>query len=414
MNFLLIANNDYDGVGQPAVNLCSNLNKKGHKSKLIVLHKFSKNSFVEKVKRSFFLRVNLFFLNFIKKSFSELFGFGFSTVHYEEIKNYLDKADVIIIFTFYKIISNFTLDKILRSKKIVYFRPLDIELASGGCHFNEKCEKFKQYCKSCPKIYLNKLINLPLKNQVEKKRIFEKYKPTIFTQNNYVKKLFKKSSVFKNINLRPIYLGANNKRNKVYSKYNARKNLGLNVDEKIILFGAFNLASRVKGGHLLKETLKILENKVKNIPEKVRLVTIGNKNEFNFNSSVIDWTHFGLITSNKKLNLIYRSSDVLVCPSLYCFGPHIVTEALLNDLPVVAYNLGVAQDTVINGKNGYLVSCYNNYDFAKAIHKTLFTKKTTKVPNDVIKIKKMCSSDFEANSIIKISQADFIKSKSFD
>ena len=42
MNFLLIANNDIDGVGQPAVNLCKNLSIKGHQSRLIVLHKFSK------------------------------------------------------------------------------------------------------------------------------------------------------------------------------------------------------------------------------------------------------------------------------------------------------------------------------------------------------------------------------------
>ena len=35
-------------------------------------------------------------------------------------------------------------------------------------------------------------------------------------------------------------------------------------------------------------------------------------------------------------------------PSLYCFGPHIVTEALLNDLPVVGYNLGVVRQFINN------------------------------------------------------------------
>ena len=43
MKFLLIINNDIDGVGQPAINLCSNLKKKGHESKIIALHKFTKN-----------------------------------------------------------------------------------------------------------------------------------------------------------------------------------------------------------------------------------------------------------------------------------------------------------------------------------------------------------------------------------
>ena len=154
MNYLLIANNDRDGVGQPAVNLCRSLANRGHKSKLIVLHKFSKNKFVRKIKRTIIARIFLFFLNFLKKNYSELFGFGHSTVKFEELKKYLDKADVVIIFTLHKIISNFALEKILKAKKVVYFRPLDIELASGGCHFNEECQKFKNICKSCPKLYL--------------------------------------------------------------------------------------------------------------------------------------------------------------------------------------------------------------------------------------------------------------------
>ena len=77
MNYLLIANNDRDF--QPAVNFGRSLANRGHKSKLIVLHKFSKNKFVRKIKRTIIARIFLFFLNFLKKIYSELFGFGHST-----------------------------------------------------------------------------------------------------------------------------------------------------------------------------------------------------------------------------------------------------------------------------------------------------------------------------------------------
>ena len=40
MKFLLIANNDTDGIGQPVVNLFNNLLIRGHDAKIIVLHKF--------------------------------------------------------------------------------------------------------------------------------------------------------------------------------------------------------------------------------------------------------------------------------------------------------------------------------------------------------------------------------------
>lgn len=409
MKYLLIINNDTDGVGQPAVNLCSNLIKKGHSSKIIALHKSSENPNVIKIKRSFFSRIFLYFLSFLKKDFNELFGFGFSTIEYKNIEKHIMQADIIIIFTLYKIISNKILEKILNTNKIVYFRPLDIELAAGGCHFNKDCQKFESNCNKCPKFIFPNLVNYPTKNLFEKKRIFEKYKPRIFVQNNYVGKIFKSSNIFKNLKTYPVFIGTNDKRNKFYSKKKARKILKINQNEKIILFGAFDLSSEIKGGHLLIESLKILNKTILNDAiKKIRLITIGEKNSFNLNLKNIQWTHFGVVASNKKLNLLYRAADVLVCPSLYCFGPHIVTEALLNDLPVVGYNLGVAQDTVINNVNGYLVPKYNNKTFARSIYKTLYSKKErqTKLVN---KIKSFCSSDYEAKTIINYSQKDLDK-----
>ena len=65
MKFLIILNNDFDGVGQPAINLSSN-QKKGHKTKIIVLHKKSENKDVIKIKRSF-ISSFLFILRFLMK-----------------------------------------------------------------------------------------------------------------------------------------------------------------------------------------------------------------------------------------------------------------------------------------------------------------------------------------------------------
>ena len=141
-------------------------------------------------------------------------------------------------------------------------------------------------------------------------------------------------------------------------------------NEKIILFGTFNLASHVKGGHLLIDSLKLLESNYLKYEQNhkplknIRLLTIGKKNSFNLDTAIIKWTHLGRISSDKKLNLLYRAADVLVCPSLYCFGPHIVTEAVLNDLPVVAYDLGISQDSIVNGVNGYIVPCFDKSVFA--------------------------------------------------
>ena len=53
MKFLLIANNDTDGIGQTVVNLFNNLIKKGHDAKIIALHKFINHKNIIRIKRSF-------------------------------------------------------------------------------------------------------------------------------------------------------------------------------------------------------------------------------------------------------------------------------------------------------------------------------------------------------------------------
>ena len=69
MNFLLVTYNDIDGVGQTVVGLNSSLKKLGHKSKTILLHKSKKsNDNVIRIKRSSFLRIFFFVLEFFKKN----------------------------------------------------------------------------------------------------------------------------------------------------------------------------------------------------------------------------------------------------------------------------------------------------------------------------------------------------------
>ena len=115
-----------------------------------------------------------------------------------------------------------------------------------------------------------------------------------------------------------------------------------------------------------------------------------------------------MISSIKKLNYIYRASNVLVCPSTYDVGPHIVTEALLSDLPIVAFDQGVAQDTIVNGLNGYIIPCFSAKGFAGGIFKTLYNKKQKNLEK-LNKIKSFFKWSHEANIIIRNARLDLKK-----
>ena len=173
MKFLIIAYSDVDGVGQHVISLNKNLKRIGHESQTILLHKSENDESLTLVKRSIFKRLIFFFQEFLKKDFKRLFSFGNSTINFKDIKNYIEKSDIIIIYTLHKIISLKMLNKIFESRKIIYMRPLDMELAAGGCHVNtlpdgSECQKFETDCKKCP--LLNSLNIFDLSNNIFNKK----------------------------------------------------------------------------------------------------------------------------------------------------------------------------------------------------------------------------------------------------
>ena len=133
-------------------------------------------------------------------------------------------------------------------------------------------------------------------------------------------------------------------------------------------------------------------------------MTIGKKNNFNLDSKIISWTHLGFVNSDKELNLLYRAADLLVCPSLRCFAPHIVSEATENNLPVIAFDVGVAQDDVIDGKNGFLVPCYNTSIFADRIFQSLYNEDTRGKINNLNRNIHLDRTDDEASTIVKYAE----------
>ena len=98
--------------------------------------------------------------------------------------------------------------------------------------------------------------------------------------------------------------------------------------------------------------------------------------------------------------MIYRSADVLVSPSIDDLGPTIVQEAFLNNLPVVAFNLGIAKDLIIDQVNGYIIPCFEVHEFANAIKNTLMgkLKATEKHKKHIKQLQEKCSIEYEAKA----------------
>ncbi|MDC1124513.1 glycosyltransferase [Pelagibacteraceae bacterium] len=421
MKFLLVAYNDSDGVGQTAVNLNSTLNNLGYKSKLILLNKTVNSKDIFKIRRSFIKRVFFYFFEFFKKRYSDLFSFGNSTVNFKDLEKHTNEADIIIVYTLHKILTLNMLAKLYDQKKVVYIRPLDMELATGGCHVNflyesgVECKKYITGCGRCPKLNKLNLFDISKKIFKDKKKFMDKYKPTILLENKFTKKIYDNSPISKNAKNEVVYLTVRENRKQIINKKQARDMFQLKEHEKILLFGTYNFDAPHKGGRILGEILNLFvdycNQKDRNLlkKNKVKLVTFGRKQSFKLNISQISWLHLNEIKSDKELNALYRLSDVFLSPSTGCNAPSTIRESTINNIPTIAFDNGEASEAIVNKVNGFLIPKFDKNKFAQAIFNTIFDKnlKDDKEWNNLLKLR--YNSKTEAEMIINKALSDFKK-----
>ena len=394
MKFLLVTYNDSDGVGQTVVNLNNNLNNLGHLSKIILLNKSTLEKNIIKIERDRIKRFIYFPFEFLKKRFFDLFSFGNSTVNLKKIEEHVNNSDIIIIFTLHKFLSLDTISKLFQKKKVIYFRPLDMELATGGCHVNFN------------------FLNISNKIFKRKKAFFDRFKPTILLENKFTKTFYDRSPVTKNAKNEVVYLPVRENRKNPIKKSEARKLFNLRTKEKILLFGTYNLDAPHKGGRILEEILNLFVNHCNHIDmnllknNHVRIVTFGRKQGFKIGTPQIYWSHLNEIKGDVDLNSLYRSADIFLSPSTGCNAPSTIREATSNGIPVVAFNNGEASEAIKNNVNGYLIPNYKKDKFATAIFDILFRNNFYEDKKWQESLRSRYSSKLEAEMIIAKAQKD--------
>ena len=146
-------------------------------------------------------------------------------------------------------------------------------------------------------------------------------------------------------------------------------NLELPLDKKIVFFGAANLRHPRKGMKYLIHALEILKRDNSRSIKDVFLLIAGNglgDMELPF-----EFKNIGYLSTEEQLASAYKACDVFVCPSIEDSGPLMINQAIMSGRPVVAFNMGVAPDLVLNGITGYLANCRDSEEFAYGLKSLL-------------------------------------------
>jgi glycosyltransferase involved in cell wall biosynthesis len=234
---------------------------------------------------------------------------------------------------------------------------------TGGCHYNEGCEKYENKCGKCKVLVSEKENDLSRKIYIRKQKAFSKKENiTIIGLSKWLNTCSKKSSLLKNKKHVNIPNLINTENFKPFDKGQARGLWNLPKSKKLLLFGAMDATSDPrKGFKELSEALQKITNK------DIELVIFGSS-EPKGNKNLGFKTHYlGKIYDDVSLVTLYSAVDVVLVPSLQENLSNVIMEGLTCATPIVAFNIGGNRDMIEHKINGNLAAENDTEDLANGI-----------------------------------------------
>lgn len=237
---------------------------------------------------------------------------------------------------------------------------------TGGCHYSEDCDRYKESCGRCPQLHSDRDNDLSRQIWQRKQKAWRNLDLMVVTPSQWMSECVQSSSLFRDLRVETIPFCLDTETYRPHDKTAARQILNLPQTKKIITFGALAATSdKRKGFNLLVEALQKLSRA--GLAENIEVAVFGSAAP----ETPIDLgfkTHYlGHLNDDLSLSLVYAGGDVMVVPSLQESFGQTASEALACGTPVVAFNATGLKDIVDHEQNGYLAKPYDPGDLAQGI-----------------------------------------------
>jgi glycosyltransferase involved in cell wall biosynthesis len=253
----------------------------------------------------------------------------------------------------------------------------DMAPFTGGCHYAWDCKGYMNSCGNCPGLYSKNPDDVSHKNLMYKKKYISRTDINIIAGSEWQYRQARTSFLFNDKNIFKILLPFDKEIFKPVNKTEAKTNLGIPNDKKVIFFGAVYLMDERKGMFYLYQTLKILSETLKglNADDVLLLVAgreIGSEELISFvNSLPFKSIFLNYLYKKEEMASVYQAADIYLCPSIEDSGPSMINQSILCGTPVVSFEMGVAIDLVINGETGYRARLKDSEDMASGLNTLL-------------------------------------------
>ncbi|WKN32528.1 glycosyltransferase family 4 protein [Porifericola rhodea] len=233
---------------------------------------------------------------------------------------------------------------------------------TGGCHYAMECENYQSKCGKCPALSSNKAHDLSSTLFEHKQNSYGKCNITVVALSNWLAECARKSALFNKNDIVVLPNPINTHIYKPLDKTSARKLLNLPVEGRLVLFGAMNQSSPIKGFNKLVEAVGALPK------GKLELVILGASQPQEIFEAKHKVHYLGRLVDDISLVAAYSAADVVVVPSIYENLSNVIMESLACGTPVAAFDIGGNSDLITHEENGYLAKPYDTKDLAQGIN----------------------------------------------
>jgi len=368
MKILIVSTYDsHGGAPRAARRLHSALLEIGHESKMLVFQKLSDDytiigptSRLERVTNFFRIYIDAIPIKLRRKKPESLFSVGLlpNATLIQKINRL--KPDLVHLHWIGGGMLRF--EDIENIKAPIVWTLHDNSPFTGGCHIMWDCEKYKDSCGACPRLFSVKENDLS-RWIIQRKLKHSQYlqKAIIVGVSQWISRCAKESKVFSRnrVNTIPNPLNTN-----IYypiPKQMARNLFQLPQERRLVLFGAISSTSDINKG--FRELCVALDL----IKTDVDIVIFGASAPEALPSLPHKIHYAGILYDDQSLAILYSACDVVVVPSRQESFGQTASEAMSCGTPVVAFATTGLLDIVDHKINGYLAEPFNSLDLATGI-----------------------------------------------
>jgi len=278
------------------------------------------------------------------------------------------KPDCIIIYFNQKFLSPRNIYEIYKKTNAkIYYYLMDMSEFTGGCGYSWNCNGYQHQCGLCPAIYSNSNNDITNKIIKNKRKYLSRIDLNILCGSTELMVQAKKSVIFNRSSFYKLLIGIDE------IKYNLlndtkrdyfRKKYSLPENKRIFFVGAIGVDEKRKGFHILKDSILMLLKLNPELLSSSHFIIAGRNAETFLKLFIefkIGYTFLGQV-SHDRLPEIYGISDFYISPSIVDSGPMMVNQSIVSGTPVIAFNIGVAKDLVINEVSGYNIPNIDSFD----------------------------------------------------